>query len=474
MTNVVVIQTDDQGRWAVPWRMPELVMPNLASLAEDGLELDQLYCASPVCSPSRASVLTGRLPSAHGVHDWLVGERSPEVWPDDYLAGQPTTPEVLARAGYQCAMVGKWHLGDARCPAPGFEYWYAHRYGGGDYVGAPIWDEGEAAREPRYFTTAVTEQALDFLATRDRTMPFYLQVNYTAPHTPWIDSHLPEYLALYDGCDFESVPREQPHPWVEPRGAEFAAAFAEPEPHLAGYCASLTAVDHGLGAIMQALDDQGVRDDTLVVFFSDNGFSCGQHGVWGKGNGTYPLNFWDNSVRVPCVVRLPGGARGVSDELLSAASWHATICEVAGVTPPDDSWRLARSFADVLRGERGLRNEVVVVVSEYGGGRMITDGAWVYVARHDGPDELYDMRNDPGQRVNLADDPACAEMKDDLGLRLQEWFAAAERPGYSAYDRRVTGYGQLQPLSRGLPDDRTYVQFGAGTMDGGDPSRLPA
>lgn len=457
MTNIVVIQTDDQGRWAVPWRMPELVMPNLAALADDGLELDQLYCASPVCSPSRASVLTGRLPSAHGVHDWLVGDRSPETHPDDYLAGQPTTPEVLARAGYQCAMVGKWHLGDARSPAPGFEYWWAHRYGGGHYFDAPIWRDGEPTEEPRYFTSAVTEQAIDFLQTRDRSRPFYLQVNYTAPHTPWIDSHLPEDLALYEGCDFESVPRETAHPWVEPRSDEFADSFANPEPSLAGYCASLTAVDRGLGSIIDALEAQDAAADTVIIFFSDNGFSCGHHGIWGKGNGTFPLNYFDNSVRLPCVVRLPGGARGVSEELLSAASWHATICELAGVTPPEDRWRLAESFADVLRGERSVANEVVVVVSEYGGGRMITDRSWVFVSRHAGPDELYDMRNDPEQRTNLVDDAKFAQTKADLAAKLENWFADAARPGYSAFDRGVTGYGQLQPVSRGLPDQLTYL-----------------
>ena len=84
------------------------------------------------------------------------------------------------------------------------------------------------------FTTAVTEQALDFLAHRDEERPFYLQVNDTAPHDPWINAHPDEYLAHYEGCDFPSVPRETPHPWVEPRKDDFAEAFADPEPHLAG------------------------------------------------------------------------------------------------------------------------------------------------------------------------------------------------------------------------------------------------
>ncbi len=464
--NFILLQTDDQGRWAVPWRMPELPMPHLARFRTQAVELDQFYCASPVCSPSRASVLTGRFPSAHGIHDWLVGRRHPDAWPDAYLDGQPTTPEILARAGYQCAMSGKWHVGDSQESAPGFEYWYAHQAGGGDYFGAPIWRDGKPASEERYFTHAVTEQALEFLATRDSSRPFYLQVNFTAPHTPWIDNHLPEHLALFDDCDFPSVPREQPHPWVAPRTADFASAFADPQPHLAGYCASLVAVDEGFGRILDFLDANGLSDNTLVAWFSDNGFSCGHHGIWGKGNGTYPLNFFDNSVRVPCVVRLPGGRTGVSEELLSSASWHATICELAGVRPQVDVHGVTGSFVDVLLGERENPNQVVVVASEYGGARMVTDGRYSLVVRREGPDELYDNQTDPGQQLNLIDAPEHAATHTRLLEALGDWFATAERPGASGWERPVTGSGQIHPMSRGLPAERSYVQSGDEAFDG--------
>lgn len=464
--NFVVIMTDDQGRWAMPHRMPELEMPHLARFLEDSLELDNFYCASPVCSPSRASVLTGRMPSAHGVHDWLIGQRHPDAKPDHYLAGQPTTAEVLAEAGYRCGMVGKWHLGDARTPAPGFEWWYAHRFGGGPYVGAPTWRDGEATSEPRYFTHAVTEEALAFLAEQDGQQPFYLQVNYTAPHDPWLEGHPEEYVERYADCRFDSVPREEPHPWVEPRKADFADAFADPEPHLRGYCASLSAVDAGLGEILDTLQKSDLLEKTVVIYMSDNGFACGHHGVWGKGNGTYPLNFWDNSVRVPCVIRVPHGARGVSKALVSATSIHPTICELAGVDLPADCWLAADSVADLLTegdGEGGA--DVVVLFSEYGGGRMVTDGRWKLVERHEGPRELYDLVCDPDERNNLAD---CVEVRDvqsKLLQQLEQWFERHERPGYRAYDRAVQGYGQVHPLSRGLSDQRTYMGHPA-SLDG--------
>ena len=290
-------------------------------------------------------------------------------------------------------------------------------------------------------------------------------MNDTAPHDPWINAHPDEYLAHYEGCDFPSVPRETPHPWVEPRKDDFAEAFADPEPHLAGYCASLTAVDDGLGRILAALREQGLSDSTVVVFMSDNGFSCGQHGIWGKGNGTFPRNMWDNSVRVPCVVRVPDGARGVSKALVPATALHPTLCELAGVEAPADQWAVAGSVADLLRGDSTEGHEIVVVATEYGGARMITDGRWKFVHRHDGPDELYDLETDPQERKNLVDESAQSDRVASMRAQLNDWFAAHERAEFSAFDRGVTGFGQINAVNRGLPEDEVYVG-GSMTFDG--------
>lgn len=454
--NVIVIMTDDQGWWSMPNRMPELHMPHLAELMANGLELTRFYCASPVCSPSRASVLTGRMPSAHGVHDWIVGDRYPQSWPDAYLAGQPSTPEVLARSGYQCWMSGKWHLGDARRPAPGFSRWYAHRYGGGPYLDAPVWKDGVPVSEERYLTHAITEEALGFLKERDPDAPFYLQVNYTAPHDPWLEGHPEEYTARYRESPFPSVPREPRHEWTLGTRA-FDGAYADPQPRLVGYCAALTAVDAGLGQILHLLDDAGIRDDTIILFLSDNGFSCGQHGLWGKGNGTWPLNFWDASVRVPMVASVPGGSRGTSEALVSATALHATICELAGVDLAEDRWRASESIAPLLRGEATEGADIVVVAAEYGMGRMVTDGRWVYVHRRHGPDELYDRESDPGESRNLIDEPAHQTKRDELHQSLTQWYSAREREDASARNHDVRGYGQIQPVTRGLPDSLTYA-----------------
>ncbi len=469
--NFVVVLTDDQGPWATPWAMPELRMPHLERLAAESLRLEQFYCASPVCSPARASLLTGRIPSAHGVHDWLVGDRAPGTFPDHYLDGQPTTPEALGAAGYQCWMSGKWHVGDSQWPAPGFSGWYAHRYGAGPYIDAPIWVDGAPGTEPRYLTNAITDEAIGFIEGRDPSRPFYLQVNYTAPHDPWLEGHPEEYTAQYEDCDFPSVPREERHPWSLDL-SDFDAAYAEPLPRLAGYCASLTAVDDDLGRILDHLEQDGLRENTVIVFLSDNGFSCGHHGIWGKGNGTWPLNFWDNSVRVPFLISIPGGPTGVSDALSSAVSLHATICDLAGVALPPDRWRAGESLVPVLWGQHAGA-EAVVVASEYGGGRMVTDGRWVYVDRQSGPSELYDRAHDPDERNNLVDDPAFEQERSRLRAELHRWFEARERIDASAWERRVRGLGQLQPVTRGMPDEATYAQESAPDGIPGKPAPRP-
>lgn len=478
--NFLVVLTDDQGPWALTETMPELVTPTIDRLVERSTTFDNFYCASPVCSPARASLLTGRMPSAHGVHDWIVGERHPDSCEDDYLGGLTNLPETLSQAGYTCAMAGKWHVGTSRFPAPGFDFWYAHRIGGGPYYGAPIWDEnGEKIDEPRYFTYAVAEEASRFIddqgrkrrlagqgsatqpdACPDAPAPFYLQVNFTAPHDPWINNHPQDLWDLYEDCDFPSVPREEPHPWVAPRRDDFAEAFANPEPHIRGYAAALSGVDRAVSMLLERLESNGFADNTVIVYMADNGFSCGHHGIWGKGNGTYPLNFWENSVRVPFIVSLPGQTdrRRVSDHV-SATSFFETVCELARINPPEDPLRAGSSLVGLIDGSLpGDGSDSVVVYDEYGGGRMLRSGAWKFIDRHDGPRELYNLDRDPDERENLAGSNAYARRERELADELHEWFVAHETATERAYERQVRGRGQIHPPRKALSDDHTYVQ----------------
>ena len=461
--NILTVVSDDQGPWALGCAgNDELQTPTLDRLAVEGTRLDRFFCASPVCSPARASLLTGRMPSAHGVHDWIRGEAYGVVDDRDvdYLEGLTTTPEVLAGAGWTCGYSGKWHLGTGRKPAPGFDFWYAHRTGDSPYVGAPVWSDGQRASEPRYLTEAITEEALSFLEGPGAgDAPFYLSVNYTAPHSPWVGQHPQRWLDLYAGCDFASCPQEPPHPWFSWEPGPVSAAMRDPRPSLQGYFASISAMDAGIAALLAHLDARGLRESTVVVFTSDNGFSCGHHGIWGKGNATWPINLWENSVRVPTLVRWPGRvpAGVVTEALASACDLHPTLLDLAGVPVPADPLAAGRSLAPLLRGDAATGAETVFVFDEYGGARMVRSAEEKLVVRAgDGPEELYDLRDDPAERHNRATDPACAARVAELRGALQDWFAAHAEPGRDAWGRPVSGRGQLRPAQVGVGDAATY------------------
>jgi choline-sulfatase len=465
--NILVIVSDDQGEWALGCAgNREIHTPALDALATRGVRMDRFFCASPVCSPARASLLTGRMPSAHGVHDWIRGEAYGVVEQQDerYLAGLSTTPEVLASAGWTCGYSGKWHLGSAREPAPGFDFWYAHRTGDGPYHGAPVWVDGKRISEPRYITDAITEEALRFIdraAASDA--PFYLAVNYTAPHSPWTGQHLPEDLALYADCDFDSCPQEDAHPWFSWEPGPVSDAMRDPRPSLQGYFASVTAMDRSVGRILDRLDELDLRASTIVVFTSDNGFSCGHHGIWGKGNATWPLNMWERSVRVPFIISQPGRIPEgrVLNTLASACDLHPTLLDLAGVPVPADPLAAGTSMTKTLLGEADVRRDAVTVFDEYGGTRMVRTAEWKYVTRSEGPAELYDLVDDPEERVDLIDDPRYSARVDEHRGVLVDWFRDHSDADLDAFHRPVSGRGQLRPAWLGLDDALTYQPGGA-------------
>lgn len=201
--------------------------------------------------------------------------------PIEYLAGQYSYTKALAESGYECALSGKWHMGASARAQQGFTHWFCHKSGGGPYYGAPLYRDGVLYREERYVTDAITDDAVEFLNShKEAEKPFYLHVAYTAPHAPWLNNHPEEYTKLYENCLFESVPHLPRHP----DGIYLTDEVAKDErANLIGYFAAVTAMDAGIGHILETLDELGLAEDTLVVFTSDNGFSCGHHGFWGKG-----------------------------------------------------------------------------------------------------------------------------------------------------------------------------------------------
>lgn len=446
--NVLFILSDDQG----PWDMGcagngDVHTPSLDALAAAGTRFSHFFCTSPVCSPARASLLTGQMPSQHGIHDWIQRGNA-EV---EYLAGHTSYTELLAAAGYTCGLSGKWHLGASQAPQQGFSHWYVHQGGASSYTRAPMYRNGELVHEDGYVTDLITEDALRFIgASRGDDRPFYSSVHYTAPHYPWIGEHLQQDLDLYRDNDFPSCPQEPEHPWSRPTplGDEGRARRREA---LQGYFASLTAMDRGIGRLLTALDDSGLRESTVVWFLSDNGFNTGHHGIWGKGNGTFPQNMYDSSVMVPAIVSQPGRVpRGrVEDALVSGYDVFPTMLELAGLDVPDElvDWLPGRSLLPLILGEEDATGEFVVVHDEYGPVRMLRTREWKYVHRYPyGPHELYHLAEDPGETTNLVGEDGTQDLLAEMRHQLELWFARYTDVALDGARQPVTGRGQIAPI----------------------------
>ena len=411
---------------------PEIRTPNLDRIAAEGTRFTNFYCTSPVCSPSRATFLTGMIPSCHGVHDFI--DRG-HVTPDsiDYMAGLTSYVDILTASGYMCGISGKWHLGQSEKPHFSFSHWFVHQSWGGNYYDAPMVREGKLVNEPGYITDVITDDALAFLDGHGNgPSPFYLSIHYTAPHDPWT-GHPQEIVDSYDDCPFASCPQEPVHPWA---GGWTKECLGNRE-MLKGYFAAVTAMDVNIGRILAKMSELGIDENTLICFFSDNGQSCGQHGFWGKGNGTYPQNMYEVTTKVPALFRHPGKIPGgrVVEDLASAYDFFPTLLDYLGLPRPDDPKQHVvclpgRSIVPAILGKSETEREEVVVFDEYGPVRMIRTNEWKYIHRY--PErtcELYDMVNDPDERINLSGDPAQKKRIADLKGRMEEWFDRYSDPG---------------------------------------------
>jgi choline-sulfatase len=463
--NIVFVLVDDLGYWGMGCAgNNETRTPNLDRVAAEGIRFDNFFCTSPVCSPARASVLTGRIPSQHGVHDWIragntTAERDRGGRLVEYLEGQLGYTDVLAAHGYVCGISGKWHLGDAHHVQKGFSFWEVHAKGGGPYYGAPMIRDGKLYDEPRYVTDVITDNAIRFLDQQTAgDAPWYLSVHYTAPHSPWDRANHPDeiYDDYHENCPFASVPEEPMHPW-QMNSAPYGFDDESRRAILSGYYAATTAMDAGVGRILDWLEGQGVRENTLILFMSDNGMNMGHHGIYGKGNGTFPQNMYDTSVKVPTLISRPGYVPEgvVSQHMLSQYDVMPTLLDYLGLENPEAAKLPGQSFVPLLRGKSLVGRDAVVVCDEritdgpavfdeYGPVRMIRTREWKYVHRYPyGPHELYDLTNDPDERDNLVDDPARADRVRALKAGLEAWFVRYVDPALDGTHEAVTGKGQL-------------------------------
>jgi len=355
--------------------------------------------------------------------------------------------DVLAENGYTCGLSGKWHLGDSLRPQKRFSFWNVHACGASGYYDAPMVRDGIAYTEPRYVTDVIAENAVAFLRDRQGTgNPFYLSVHYTAPHSPWTPDQHPRrtYDEYHQSCPFNSTPFEPMHPWQissAPTGFDELSRRRE----LSGYYTAITEMDRTIGDVIAELERQGIRQNTLIVFTSDNGMNMGHHGLYGKGNATFPANMFDTSVKVPMIVSRPGSVpRGVvCDNMLSHYDLLPTLLDYLGMDNPVAAETPGSSFAGILRGKPFQGRGAIVVFDEYGPTRMIRTREWKYIHRFPyGPHELYDLGNDPEERVNLVEDPARAGILRKLRGDLLDWFVRWADPARDGSREPVRGVGQ--------------------------------
>lgn len=439
--NVVVVLCDDI-RWNAMGCAghPHLVTPNIDQLAEQGVFFENMFCTTSLCSPSRASILSGLYAHAHGVTNNFT----------DYPADLPSFPRQLQAAGYETAYIGKWHMGEKNDnPRPGFDWFVTHK-GQGAYFDTEFNFNGKDRRVVEgYYTTVLTDMAVDWIQ-RERDKPFLLMVGQKAPHS----FYLPEekYAHTFDDVEVnypQSAFRLDGKPaWMQKRlytwhgiyGPLFAWRKNFPNDKAEGvvdfanmiraYWGTILSVDDSVGRIMATLRASGQLDNTVFVFMGDNGLLEGEHGMVDK------RTMHEASIRVPLIVRYPGltpadRPKQVSAQVLTV-DVGPTLLDICGaqplpnvhgksfrqlVTRGDPNWRTAWFYHYNYEKQFPYTPNV----------RGIRTDRWKYMRYphgDGGPDrhlaELYDLASDPEERVNLITDPAMRPLVDALKQQLTQ------------------------------------------------------
>ena len=442
--NFVIVMTDDQGYGDLSCMgAPDFRTPHLDRLAASGVRFTNWYSNSPVCSPSRASLLTGRYPGNAGVRAILAGHRTASGLPQS----TPTLASVLRGAGYHTRMAGKWHLGlhgGSRPNDHGFEDWFGFLAGCIDYYshifywgmnrGGPgndpthdLWhNTDEVWENGRYFTELITEKAVGYIrecaAQED---PFFLYVGYNAPHYPM---HAPQ---------------------------RYMDRFAHLSWNRQVMAAMLSAVDDGVGEIRAELERQGILEDTVIYYQSDNGPSRETRnwldgtqdpyygGTAGKLKG-HKFSLYEGGIRIPALLSWPGHIPGdqVIDEVGAAMDIFPTFLRQAGVDVRDyevdgsDIWQMVTEQApsphtDVyweLEGQTAVRR---------GPWKLVLHGQLVEGAPVEDEVHLANLDEDMGERHNLASQEP--ELTAELRQAAEKWRAALEARWTGQYEPLMNG-----------------------------------
>ncbi|MFT4235321.1 MAG: sulfatase [Microbacterium sp.] len=483
--NIVFVMSDDHAAHAISAYGSRVnSTPNIDRLAEAGVRMDAVYCTNSVCSPSRASILTGTYSHVNGVSS---------IWTEiDYRV--PTFVDVLTEHGYRTAMFGKWHLGETEVSSPrGFDAWTVFP-GQGDYVDPEMIDENGRRTIPGYATDIVTDLAIDWIDEREEDEPFCLFVHHKAPHRPWVPDekhkHLyadgsilePEtffddyatrsravrgvHMTIADDMGADDLKTEVPEELRGPENREARMRWKY-QIYMRDYLQCIQSIDDNVGRLLDHLDERGLAENTLVVYTSDQGFFLGDHGWFDK------RLMFDQSLQMPMLIRwpaeIPGGSR--CEAMITNVDFAATFLDACGIDADAElPSSQGRSFRALLRGEEvddwpdavyyrywehddpihhapghyGVRTRTHKLIHYYGAGLGVP-GASDAVFEPEW--ELYDLEADPTEVANVADDAAYAGIRRELEATLaayQERYAdepyrgpGTPRPEWGPYDAEM-------------------------------------
>ena len=433
--NVIFILTDDHryDYMGFTGKVPWLKTPNLDELAAEGAYLPNAFVTTSLCSPSRASILTGQYSHTHTI----VDNQAPNP------GGLTFFPEYLEKAGYQTGFFGKWHMGDeGDDPQPGFTHWESFK-GQGEYYNPTLNINGERTTytDSTYITDLLTEHAVDWLRGRDKKKPFFLYLSHKAVHGNFKPArrHRDKYkgkeieLPATYGQTLTGEWRDLKWPkWVAEQRASWHGVDYMYHEHksvhdlVTDYCETLLGVDESVGTVMDYLKEEGLDESTLVIYMGDNGFSWGEHGLIDK------RHFYEESVKVPLLVRCPELFEGgqTPEAMVQNIDIGPTVLAEAGVKQPANMPGI--SFVPILTGdsEAPRREEIFyeyyweydfpMTPTVFG---MRTD-KYKYI-KYQGiwdRNELYDLENDPNEMYNLIADPDKQEIVKEMSIAIYNWL----------------------------------------------------
>jgi len=433
--NIVFILTDNQGAWSLGcYGNPDILTPNIDRLASEGIRFTRALSSNPVSSPTRATLLTGLIPSQHGVHCYIDNKNmiGPEAFRmiDEFKS----LGEILSDAGYICGLSGKWHLGDHLNAQEGFSYWVTKPGGHTlEFYDQDVIEDGKIRRESGYTTDLWTRKGVEFIR-KNKDHPFFLFLAYNGPYALgdlMLNPPRNRHAGYYKDKHFSCFPVDRMHPWQNGN-----KPFHNKQIAMERLAAETSGVDDGVGEIMYELKRLGLDDNTIVIYSADQGYIGGHNGMWGMGDHFRPIGAHELMMNIPFIFRYRGKieAGTTSDVLISNYDFLPTLLNYLGLgdKTPRKPELPGRDFSSLLHGQKiDVANEVFYEMENT---RVIRTDHWKYVARYpDGPFELYNMELDPQERFNLYGQPETANVLRDLSQRLNNFFNKYADPKYDLW-----------------------------------------